>query len=45
MALPSKVKKNLPLTPEKVGRERRQEMWAEINDGGTFLPNGVLHDD
>ena len=30
MALPSKVKKNLPLTPEKVGRERRQEMLDDI---------------
>jgi hypothetical protein len=45
MALPSKVKKNLPLTPEKVGRERRQEMLDDITDGGTFLPKGVLHAD
>ena len=45
MALPSKVKKNLPLIPEKVGRERRQEMLDDITDGGTFLPKGVLHAD
>jgi hypothetical protein len=45
MALPSKVKKNLPLIPEKVGRERRQEMLDDITDHGTFLPKGVLHAD
>ena len=45
MALPSKVKKNLPLIPEKVGRERRQEMLDDITNGGTFLPKGVLHAD
>ena len=45
MALPTKVKKNLPLIPEKVGRERRQEMLDDITDGGTFLPKGVLHAD
>jgi len=45
MALPSKVKKHLPLTPEKVGRERRQQMLDDITDYGTFLPKGVLHAD
>jgi hypothetical protein len=45
MALPSKLKKHLPLIPEKVGRERRQEMLDDITDHGTFLPKGVLHAD
>lgn len=45
MALPSKIKKHLPLIPEKVGRERRQEMLDDITDHGTFLPKGVLHAD
>lgn len=45
MALPSKIKKHLPLIPEKIGRERRQEMLDDITDHGTFLPKGVLHAD
>lgn len=45
MALPKKVKKYLPLIPNKVGKERRQEMLDEIQEKGTFLPKGVLHAD
>lgn len=45
MALPSKLKKHLPLIPEKVGRERRQQMLDDITNDGTFLPKGVLHAD
>lgn len=45
MALPKKVKKHLPLIPEKIGRERRQQMLDDITDDGTFLPKGVLHAD
>lgn len=45
MALPKKIKKHLPLIPEKVGRERRQQMLDDITDHGTFLPKGVLHAD
>lgn len=45
MALPKKIKKHLPLIPEKVGRDRRQEMLDDITDDGTFLPKGVLHAD
>ena len=37
MALPKKVKNSLPLIPEKVGRERRQEMLDDITDYGTEL--------
>jgi hypothetical protein len=45
MALPKKIKNYLPLIPEKVGRERRQEMLDDITDQGTYLPKGVLHAD
>jgi hypothetical protein len=45
MALPKKIKNYLPLIPEKVGRERRQQMLDDITDHGTFLPKGVLHAD
>jgi len=45
MALPKKIKNYLPLTPQKVGRERRQEMLDDITDQGTYLPKGVLHAD
>lgn len=45
MALPKQIKKHLPLVPEKVGRERRQELLDQITDDGTFLPKGVLHAD
>ncbi len=45
MALPKKIKNYLPLTPEKVGRDRRQEMLDDITDQGTYLPKGVLHAD
>lgn len=45
MALPKKVKKYLPLTPTKVGDERRQQMLDDITDNGTYLPKSVLHAD
>jgi hypothetical protein len=45
MALPKQNKKYLPLVPEKVGKERRQQMLDDITDGGTYLPKGVLHAD
>jgi hypothetical protein len=45
MALPKKVKNYLPLIPEKVGNERRQQMLDDITDNGTYLPKGVLHAD
>jgi hypothetical protein len=45
MAIPKKIKKTLPLVPEKTGKERRQELLDDITDGGTFLPKGVLHAD
>lgn len=45
MALPKKEKKYLPLIPNKVGKERRQEMLDEIQDKGTYLPKSLLHAD
>ena len=45
MALPKKIKNYLPLTPEKVGQERRQQMLDDVTEQGTFLPKGVLHAD
>lgn len=45
MALPKKIKNYLPLTPVKVGHERRQQMLDDITEHGTFLPKGVLHAD
>ena len=45
MALPKQIKKHLPLVPQKVGKERRQELLDQITDDGTFLPKGVLHAD
>jgi hypothetical protein len=45
MALPKKVKLDLPLVPKKVGKERREELLDQITDNGTFLPKGVLHAD
>jgi hypothetical protein len=45
MGFPKQVKKYLPLIPEKVGRERRQQMLDDITDNGTYLPKGVLHAD
>jgi hypothetical protein len=45
MALPKKIKKYLPLVPEKVGKERREELLDLITKDGTYLPKGVLHAD
>ena len=45
MALPKQIKKHLPLIPQKVGKERRQELLDQITNDGTFLPKGVLHAD
>jgi hypothetical protein len=45
MALPKKIKKHLPLVPQKVGVERREEMLGDITNDGTYLPKGVLHAD
>ena len=44
MPLP-KVKKNIPLTPEKILLERRRELVEKINRDGTYLPKSILHAD
>lgn len=45
MALPKKIKKHLPLTPQKELSERREELLEYIQKDGTYLPKGVLHAD
>lgn len=45
MAFPKKIKKHLPLIPQKFGVERREELLENITTNGTFLPKGVLHAD
>jgi hypothetical protein len=45
MALPSKIKKNLPLTSPKTLMGRRQELLEKINKNGTYLPKSLLHAD
>ena len=45
MAFPKKIKKHLPLIPQKFGVERREELLENITTNGTFLPKGVLHSD
>lgn len=45
MALPKGYKKNLNITPPDEGRERREQLFHNISDGGTFLPRGVLSRD
>jgi len=38
MALPKKIKKHLPLSPEKILLERREELLEQIQEDGTYLP-------
>jgi hypothetical protein len=45
MAFPKKIKKHLPLSPEKILFERREELLDMINKDGTFLPKSLLHAD
>ena len=45
MALPSKIKKNLPLTYPKTLLGRREELLEKINKDGTYLPKSLLHAD
>jgi len=45
MGLPSKIKKNLPLTEPKTLLPRRQELLDKINKDGTYLPKSLLHAD
>lgn len=45
MALPKKIKKHLPLTPEKILLKRREELLEQIQEDGTYLPKSILHAD
>lgn len=45
MGLPSKIKKNIPLTESKTLLSRRHELLDKINKDGTFLPKSLLHAD
>jgi len=44
MPLP-KIKKNIPLSPQKILIERRRELVEKINRDGTYLPKSLLHAD
>lgn len=44
MPLP-KIKKNIPLSPQKILIERRRELLEKINRDGTYLPKSILHAD
>ena len=45
MGLPSKIKKNIPLTEPKTLLARREELLEKINKDGTYLPKSLLHAD
>jgi hypothetical protein len=45
MGLPKKNRKNLNINPDKTGNDRREELFEDIADNGTYLPKGVLHED
>ena len=45
MPLPSKIKKNIPLTSSKTLLPRREELVDKINKDGTYLPKSLLHAD
>ena len=45
MGLPSKIKKNIPLTESKTLLPRRYELLDKINKDGTYLPKSLLHAD
>ena len=45
MGLPSKIKKNIPLTESKTLFARREELLEKINKDGTYLPKSLLHAD
>jgi len=45
MGLPKKIKKDLPLTTEKILLKRREELLDFIQEDGTYLPKSILHAD
>lgn len=44
-AVPKGFRKNIRITKDKVGFERRQEILDDIDNKGTFLPRGVMYED
>lgn len=45
MPLPKKIKKHIPLSPQKTLMSRREELLDKINKDGTYLPKSLLHAD
>jgi hypothetical protein len=45
MPLPKKIKKHIPLSPQKILMSRREELLDKINKDGTYLPKSLLHAD
>jgi hypothetical protein len=45
MGLPKKNRKNVNINPDKTGNDRREELFEDISNNGTYLPKGVLHED
>ena len=45
MAVPKGFRKNIKITKDDVGFERRQEILDDIDRKGTFLPRGVMYED
>lgn len=45
MGIGKKIKKNINLEPQLFGPYRKQELYDKINEGGTYLPKSVLHED
>lgn len=45
MSFPKKIKKHLPLSPERTLYSRREELLEMINQDGTYLPKSILHSD
>jgi len=45
MGIGKKIKKNINLEPQLFGPYRRQELYDKINEGGTYLPKSILHED
>jgi hypothetical protein len=45
MPLPKKIKKHIPLSPQRILMSRREELLEKINENGTYLPKSLLHAD
>ena len=45
MGMPKKNKKNVNINPDKTGNDRREELFEDVSNKGTYLPKGVLHED